>query len=703
MQNNRTVVAQTTPVSPPVHVVQQGETLSQIAETYELDIDELKALNNLQFVDYIYVGQELRLSSRSEPTVASPTTAEPTLHIVRAGETLSEIANAYGFYQREVLEVNGLSDPDEIYIGQQLLLPLLVATPGPDEMNDISDTVNTDAVSAPNATSSITATSVTDTPPAATPLTATVEAELLFSQEPLLPAILHTVKRGETLSEIAEELGFEMTEIMDLNGISDPDAIYSGQALLLPVSSNQEPPVEIETPSPTVTSPEIITTVGITFIQQITASNELVITNTLLVTSSPVAISNLAVAPKLLFEQVNLTTSLNQSYTVSSGDTLNRIALRAGVDLDALIAINQLQKNAALSLQTGQQLILPATRKETSALTQLVERQQSQEEVASEESSEQPESLLHEILPGDNLSMIAQAYGLSTVDLMKANGIANPDTIFVGQRLLIPPTPVPQTSTLPASPLQTPTVLDSSSLEEQATSDDENSQTPDATETETGQNEVVQEEANQEEAKSASGQLLQSARRGFFYYTVKAGDTLGQISSFFNTTPMALIEYNGLPNTEIVYLGLELRIPFGPPSNPQRTPPTPSSGSRFVVSISRQECWLFRGDYIAHAWRCSTGYGQWTTRIGTFHVKTKIDMAQSGAHQMDMPYWLGIYDVGSYENGIHGLPIRWQTGEKIWSELIGKPATFGCAMLNDADAEVLYNASYLGMPVHIVQ
>ena len=68
-----------------------------------------------------------------------------------------------------------------------------------------------------------------------------------------------------------------------------------------------------------------------------------------------------------------------------------------------------------------------------------------------------------------------------------------------------------------------------------------------------------------------------------------------------------------------------------------------------------------------------------------------------------MPYWLGIYDVGSYENGIHGLPVRWETGEKIWGGLIGQPATFGCAMLDDDDAAVLFDLAYLGMPVHIVQ
>jgi hypothetical protein len=67
-----------------------------------------------------------------------------------------------------------------------------------------------------------------------------------------------------------------------------------------------------------------------------------------------------------------------------------------------------------------------------------------------------------------------------------------------------------------------------------------------------------------------------------------------------------------------------------------------------------------------------------------------------------MPYWLGIYDVGTFENGIHGLPLKWETGEKIWEGLVGQPATFGCAMLDDADAATLFDLAYLGMPVYIV-
>ena len=52
--------------------------------------------------------------------------------------------------------------------------------------------------------------------------------------------------------------------------------------------------------------------------------------------------------------------------------------------------------------------------------------------------------------------------------------------------------------------------------------------------------------------------------------------------------------------------------------------------------------------------------------------------------------------------GFMVCPVEWDTGEKIWEGLIGEPATFGCAMLDDRDAAVLFAAAYVGMPVHIM-
>ena len=51
----------------------------------------------------------------------------------------------------------------------------------------------------------------------------------------------HTIEPGETLSQIAESYGISLTELMELNSITDPDAIVSGQILVLPAPSDAAP------------------------------------------------------------------------------------------------------------------------------------------------------------------------------------------------------------------------------------------------------------------------------------------------------------------------------------------------------------------------------------------------------------------------------------------------------------------------------
>ncbi|MEA3460088.1 MAG: LysM peptidoglycan-binding domain-containing protein, partial [Chloroflexota bacterium] len=67
---------------------------------------------------------------------------------------------------------------------------------------------------------------------------------------------------------------------------------------------------------------------------------------------------------------------------------------------------------------------------------------------------------IHVVMPGENLSIIAWRYGTTVWAIAQANGILNPNLIYIGQRLGIPrpayiiPTPVP---TATPTPMLTPT------------------------------------------------------------------------------------------------------------------------------------------------------------------------------------------------------------------------------------------------------
>jgi murein DD-endopeptidase MepM/ murein hydrolase activator NlpD len=52
---------------------------------------------------------------------------------------------------------------------------------------------------------------------------------------------------------------------------------------------------------------------------------------------------------------------------------------------------------------------------------------------------------VHWVVPGDTLSALALRYGSSVAALARANNIANPDRIYVGQKLVIPAPPLTAT------------------------------------------------------------------------------------------------------------------------------------------------------------------------------------------------------------------------------------------------------------------
>jgi LysM repeat protein len=110
-----------------VHTVEEGETLSSIAQTFGISADELAAQNGIADPDRIFIGQTLHIGEGG-PAVATPA---GRTHVVASGETLSWIADNYGVSLEELLVANGIENPDYVYEGQALTLPAPHYVPAP--------------------------------------------------------------------------------------------------------------------------------------------------------------------------------------------------------------------------------------------------------------------------------------------------------------------------------------------------------------------------------------------------------------------------------------------------------------------------------------------------------------------------------------------------------------------------------------------
>lgn len=94
------------------YTVRSGDTLSSIASKFGTSYQALASLNGISNPNLIYVGQALRVNGSAN--------ASSVYYTVRAGDNLSAIASRYGTSYQSIASLNGLANPNLIYAGQTL-------------------------------------------------------------------------------------------------------------------------------------------------------------------------------------------------------------------------------------------------------------------------------------------------------------------------------------------------------------------------------------------------------------------------------------------------------------------------------------------------------------------------------------------------------------------------------------------------------
>jgi lysozyme len=166
------VLAQTNTIQ---YVVQPGDTLQNIAVRFGTTWQAIAQLNNIPNPNRIYVGQVLLIPVGYVPPPPPPPTGATTFYHVVPRDTLQIIAGWYGTTWQTLASLNGLANPNLIFVGQTLAIPV-----------------------APSRTAN------------------------------------YTVRSGDILSTIAWRFSSTVSAITARNGIANPNLIFTGQFLAVP-------------------------------------------------------------------------------------------------------------------------------------------------------------------------------------------------------------------------------------------------------------------------------------------------------------------------------------------------------------------------------------------------------------------------------------------------------------------------------------
>ena len=180
-------------------------------------------------------------------------------------------------------------------------------------------------------------------------------------------------------------------------------------------------------------------------------------------------------------------------------------------------------------------------------------------------------------------------------------------------------------------------------------------------------------------------------------YVIKPGDTLLSVASYTEIPYWRILEENPGLSGDNITAGMELAIP----SKSDLLPLPVVFGKRIVINIPQQRMRIYENKEMIDEFVISTGIPKSPTATGVFQVQTHELNAYASIWDLYMPHFLGIYEAApDFMNGIHGLPTL-SSGQRLWTNVLGSPASYGCIILDLDDAEFLYDWAENGVVVEI--
>ena len=224
-----------------LHTIKAGETLSGIAKESKTTVGDLMRANGMNSKSVLRVGANIKVPLKESntvvenetsaakpvatvvpPIVAAPTTEQTTnnsVHIIKAGETLSAIARENKTTVGDIMRLNGMNSKSVLKIGEEIKLPNTDSKKTVESIENKAESFKTIAPvkEAPSVTSSV------------------------------INPIKYTVLKGDNLYRLSKKFNVTELQIEQWSGMKN-DLIHPGQVLTVGQSTDATQAITKEIP-----------------------------------------------------------------------------------------------------------------------------------------------------------------------------------------------------------------------------------------------------------------------------------------------------------------------------------------------------------------------------------------------------------------------------------------------------------------------
>ncbi|EGO8155156.1 LysM peptidoglycan-binding domain-containing protein [Enterococcus faecalis] len=373
------------------YTVKSGDTLNKIAAQYGVSVANLRSWNGISG-DLIFVGQKLIVKKGASGNTggsgnggSNNQSGTNTYYTVKSGDTLNKIAAQYGVSVANLRSWNGISG-DLIFVGQKLIVKKGASgnTGGSNNGGSNNNQSGTNTY--------------------------------------------YTIKSGDTLNKIAAQYGVSVANLRSWNGISG-DLIFAGQKIIVKKgtsgntggssngssNNNQSGTNTYYTIKSGDTLNKISAQFGVS-VANLQAWNN--ISGSLIFAGQKIIVKKGANSGSTNTNKpTNNGGGATTSYTIKSGDTLNKISAQFGVSVANLRSWNGIKGDLIFA---GQTIIV---KKGASA-------------GGNASSTNSASGKRHTVKSGDSLWGLSMQYGISIQKIKQLNGLSG-DTIYIGQTLKV--------------------------------------------------------------------------------------------------------------------------------------------------------------------------------------------------------------------------------------------------------------------------